>query len=165
MSVGRVDLSNFNNLDNEMCWVNGFLKINDNRHVRAQLKDLDRNRSKQISRLLQTIDRSESGEPKSKKIKIRKWAFLPIIGISEKGSEEIRDQLIASGILNSNFYLKKGIDLDDDLLNLGLAGKYQDYKDEILNILKHPVENREVIYYGKPFSYFYQAIERKSLQE
>ena len=73
------------------------------------------------------------------KIKIRKWAFLPIIGISEKGSEEIRDQLIASGILNSNFYLKKGIDLDDDLLNLGLAGKYQDYKQQT-NRLKNRVK-------------------------
>jgi len=165
MSVGRVNLNNFNSLDNEMCWVNGFVKINDNRHIRAQLKDLDRYRSKQISRLLQTICDSESGEPKSPKTKIGKWAFIQIRGISEKESEEIRDQLVANGTLNSKFFLKKGINLDDDMLDLGLTGKYQDFNDEILTILKHPTENREIIYYGKPFSYFYQAIERKSLQE
>ena len=40
MSVGRVTMKNFSNIENDMCWVNGFVKLSDNRHLRAQLKDL-----------------------------------------------------------------------------------------------------------------------------
>lgn len=53
MSIGRVELYNYKNPQQGLCWVNGFklIKGNKNPHLTKQLKDLDRSKEKQIWRL------------------------------------------------------------------------------------------------------------------
>jgi hypothetical protein len=160
MSVGRLNLTNFHCIDHEMCWVSGFIKLNDNKHLRAQLKDLDRYRAKQLSILLETIKGIEIKNLKLSRIKIGKLAFAIINGFLERDSEVVRNQLVSSGILNNSYQLINGINLKDESLDLGLTGEYKKYRNEIIEILKHPTDNRKVVYYGKPFSYYYQIIER-----
>lgn len=46
MSVGRVELKNFNNIEHEMCWNNGFKELTMNQYSIRQIKHLDRNRNK-----------------------------------------------------------------------------------------------------------------------
>lgn len=46
MSVSRVELWNYINVAHEMCWKNGFVEVNENKHSIKQLKRLDRSRSK-----------------------------------------------------------------------------------------------------------------------
>jgi hypothetical protein len=48
MSVGRITLWNHSIIPNELCWVNGFKRLNDNEYVATQIKNLDRCRNKQI---------------------------------------------------------------------------------------------------------------------
>lgn len=47
MSVGRIFLYS-DNLNNSMCWTNGFKSLNNNYYSRIQMKELDRNRRKNI---------------------------------------------------------------------------------------------------------------------
>jgi len=92
MSVGRVELWNARSIKNEMCWINGFVEVTDNKHTRIQLRRLDACRNKLYRKLQKELKKDGSVQP--------------------KGSKE----------------QKRG---------------------------------RQLIYYGKPFSYYYQAIERK----
>jgi hypothetical protein len=163
MSVGRLNLSNYKSIENEMCWVNGFIKLNDNKHIRAQLKDLDRYRAKQLSTLLRVIKNIEIEQKSTSQFGIIKSAFAVINDISKKDSDVIRHQLVLSGILNGSCQLSDGINLDEENLDLGLTEKYRKYKNEIIEILKYPTDNhdnRNIIHYGKPFSYYYQVIEK-----
>lgn len=162
MSVGRVTMKNFDFIENDMCWANGFIKLSDNRHLRAQLKDLDRYRAKQMSRLINAVKEIDQVELKSRKIRIGKLAFCLISGISEKASQEIRNQLVKSKITNSKFELRNEIDFKSTELNLGLSDEFLQYKNEILYILENPIEKRELAYYGKPFSYYYHVIEKNN---
>ena len=50
MSVGHVNLYSYDPAPS-LCWVNGFRKINKNIYTKQQMKGLDKNRCKQISRL------------------------------------------------------------------------------------------------------------------
>ena len=50
MSVGHVILYSYDPAPS-LCWVNGFRKINKNIYTKQQMKGLDKNRCKQISRL------------------------------------------------------------------------------------------------------------------
>lgn len=50
MSVGHVNLYS-KDLNPSLCWVNGFQKINKNKYTKQQMKGLDKNRCKQISKL------------------------------------------------------------------------------------------------------------------
>lgn len=162
MSVGRVTMKNFNIIENDMCWANGFIKLKDNKHLRAQLKDLDRYRAKQMSRLINAVKEIEQDKLKNNKIRIGKLAFCLISGISERASEEIRNQLVKSKILNSKFELSNDIDFEHHDLNLGLSDEFLKYKSVILFILLNPVEKNKPPYYGKPFSYYYHVIEKKN---
>ncbi len=93
MSVGRVKLWNANSIKNEMCWINGFTEITDNKWSRAQLKRLDACRNKLFRKLRKELkNKGDIEAPTSKEQKKRK----------------------------------------------------------------------QLIYYGKPFSYYYQGIERKA---
>ncbi|MFC2134719.1 reverse transcriptase domain-containing protein [Bacteroidota bacterium] len=161
MSVGRVNMINYKIIKNEMCWVNGFTEITDNKHVRAQLKSLDNSRARQLSRLLNVINTFDSDPSKRTRITIPKYAFLVIKGFTEKDSIEVRKQLVDSGILNSKFQLKSNIDPADNDLNLGLKKEYTYYREEIIRILMNPEGERKAPYYGKPFSYYYQVIEKR----
>lgn len=51
MSIGRIELWNYESGDNDMCWVNGFKALNKNRYSEQQVKHLDRCRGRQISKL------------------------------------------------------------------------------------------------------------------
>lgn len=161
MSVGRVTMKNFEVIENDMCWVNGFIKLSDNKHLRAQLKDLDRYRAKQMSKLINTVKEIKQEELKSRTYRIGKLAFCTISGISEKSSEEIRNQLLKSGILNSKFEISKKVDFESSELDLGLSADFQPYESDIIYMLLNPDDKRELSYYGKPFSYYYNVIEKK----
>jgi hypothetical protein len=68
MSVGRVRMHNYQIAENELCWVNGFEALNDNKYSRIQMKRLDACRSSLLRRLrrkLKTIGEAED-IPKSK---------------------------------------------------------------------------------------------------
>lgn len=164
MSVGRVTMRNFKNIENDMCWVNGFKKLSDNKHLRAQLKDLDRYRAKQMSKLINTVKEIKKKEFKSTKIRIGKLAFCSINGISKKASEFIRNQLILSKILSSKFEVNNAVEFENPELNLGLTDEFLKYKDEIISILLNPIDKRDLPYYGKPFSYYYHVIEKTNEQ-
>jgi hypothetical protein len=143
-----------------MCWVNGFIKLSDNKHLRAQLKDLDRYRAKQMLKLINAVKAIEKEEINRTKIRIGKLAFCSISGISEKASELIRNLLVLSNILNSKFEINNAVDFENPELNLGLTAEFLKYKDEIISILLNPIEKRELSYYGKHFSYYYHVIEK-----
>lgn len=160
MSVGRVNIKNYSKIENDMCWTHGFTKLSDNKHLRAQLKDLDRNRAKQLSNLISKIKTIRLDDSIKYKIKISKLAFSVISDISEKSSEIIRDLLVASHILNSKYELNTKIDFEDSEFDLGLTEEFEKYKIEIIFVLLNPIEKRELTYYGKPFSYYYHVIEK-----
>jgi len=86
MSVGRIGLNNFNEVSTDLCWKNGFQALTINESSSRQVKQLDRNRSKQYYKFLKSVKEPEL-EPKEN-------------------------------------------------------------------------ENRQIIKYNKPFSYFYQVLER-----
>jgi len=63
MSVGRVKIWNYKwAFDEKMCWLNGFVKVNDNVYLRAQLKMLDRCRNKLINRFSKWLKNNVSDD-------------------------------------------------------------------------------------------------------
>lgn len=96
MSVGRVELRNFDKIEHEMCWKNGFKKLTMNKHAVQQMKQLDKNRNKLYYDFSQYLKELEEKE---------------------------------GNVVNPN--LKK----------------------------------RQIIDFNKPFSYYYQVLERKQLEE
>jgi hypothetical protein len=51
MSVGRVHMWNHKTLQPDMCWVNGFKLLEDNKYVEEQLKYLDKHRNRYLHKL------------------------------------------------------------------------------------------------------------------
>ena len=98
MAVGRVELWNAESIKNEMCWINGFVEVTDNKHTRIQLKRLDACRNKLYRKLQKELKKDGNAQ--------------------SKGSKE----------------QNKG-------------------------------KGRQLLYYGKPFSYYYQVIERRKEKE
>lgn len=96
MSVGRVKLRNFDKIEHEMCWKNGFKELTMNKYAVRQMKQLDRNR-------------------------------------------------------NKLYY-----DLDAELNKLKERGK--ENKEKLRR-------NRQIVDFNKPFSYYYQVLERKQLKK
>jgi hypothetical protein len=92
MAVGRVELWNYKDCKNDMCWAKGFNLLNNNIHSRVQVKSLDRSRKKNLMRLYKALNTINDSDVKKKNKKI----------------------------------------------------------------------DRQIIFYGKPFSYFYQVIEKNS---
>ncbi|SMD44997.1 Reverse transcriptase (RNA-dependent DNA polymerase) [Aquiflexum balticum DSM 16537] len=92
MAVGRVTLKNYQTIQNELCWKNGFKKLTPNKYSIQQVKLLDRNRNKLY------------------------------------------------------YDLKKNL-------------KEKEKNSDSLSIILD-TQNREVINYDKPFSYYFQIIER-----
>lgn len=56
MSVGRIGIDNFDEVSTDLCWKNGFKQLTINEHSIRQIKQLDRNRSKQYYKLLNEIN-------------------------------------------------------------------------------------------------------------
>lgn len=162
MSVGRITIKNYKTVENDMCWINGFKELTDNKHARAQLKGLDKYRAMQMSKLINEL-RSNRSNQLNEKVKVKKIAFCSINGITKKDSEIIRLQLYKSEILNSKFELiKTAEELENPKIVMGLNNEFLKYKDEILYVLMNLSENRYVPYYGKPFSYYYHVIDKGS---
>ena len=92
MSVGRVKIWNYNSLKNELCWVNGFTEITNNKYTRIQLRRLDSSRN----RLIHNLDKS-----------------------------------------------------------------LKSINDDHLQSIRKRKRNNDHIYYGKPFSYYFQALKNK----
>lgn len=90
-SVGRVKIWNYDKIINELCWINGFSELNDNKYSRVQLKRLDMCRNRILRRLKKELTQSED------------------ITVAEKN-----------------------------------------YK------------RKQLVYYGKPFSYYYQVLQKKN---
>jgi hypothetical protein len=61
MSVGRVRLHNYRTAQHELCWVNGFQLLNDNKYSRIQMKRLDACRSRLLRKLRTNL--KAHGEP------------------------------------------------------------------------------------------------------
>lgn len=59
MSVGRIGLDNFEEVSTDLCWKNGFKELTINEHSINQIKQLDRNRSKQYYKLLNEVKEPE----------------------------------------------------------------------------------------------------------
>jgi len=74
MSVGRVDLWNYNDVHSEMCWKSGFRELTVNKYSIRQIKQLDRNRNKLFYKLLKDL--------KEDKIKIEE-KYRPKMGNRE----------------------------------------------------------------------------------
>ncbi|GHU15080.1 hypothetical protein FACS1894163_00630 [Spirochaetia bacterium] len=91
MAVGRVELWNYTNYENDMCWAKGFNLLNNNKYSRIQVRSLDRSKNMYLAKLFKTL------------------------------------------------------------------GKIDDSNIKKIN----KKSNKQHIYYGKPFSYFYQVIEKK----
>ena len=68
MSVGRVRLHNYTKIDSELCWVNGFQQLNDNKYSQIQMKRLDACRSSLLLRLRRDLRNLDEAEvpPRSK---------------------------------------------------------------------------------------------------
>jgi hypothetical protein len=62
MSVGRVRLHNFRTVENELCWVNGFQCLTDNKYSRIQMKRLDACRNRLLWRLRKRLMDIEGAE-------------------------------------------------------------------------------------------------------
>jgi retron-type reverse transcriptase len=96
MSIGRVELRNFNKIEHEMCWKNGFKELSMNKYAVQQMKHLDRNRNKLYYKF---------------EAELRKLREL------EEASEEPPDRI------------------------------------------------RQIVDFNKPFSYYYQVLERKQIEK
>jgi hypothetical protein len=63
MSVGRVNLWNYESIPNEMCWVSGYKLLTDNKYSRIQLKRLDSSRNRLMHKLRMRISKMQASEP------------------------------------------------------------------------------------------------------
>ena len=66
MSVGRVRLHNFETGANELCWVNGFRLLTDNKYSRIQMKRLDACRNSLLRRLTKHLSGIEGTDSAAK---------------------------------------------------------------------------------------------------
>lgn len=99
MSVGRIDLWNYTEIDNEMCWKNGFQELNDNKYSIMQLKELDRTRNKLYYRLIKDLGKSEDdkkdedvlGKPPNRQIFSYNKPFSYYYQVAERTKKEKSD--------------------------------------------------------------------------
>lgn len=166
MSVGRVTMENYTESENDMCWVNGFTLLKDNPNLRTQLKRLDHYRSKHMSRFkkkLALLPEIKVGNLKKIKL-IGKFFFIKIDGLNYIDSENIRLELQKINILNAKFVFtksKKKIVLANPNI-ITLSKEYLPFQLQISELLlKEEKDDRYVPHYGKPFSYYYNVIEKE----
>lgn len=62
MSVGRVELKNFDKIKHELCWNNGFKELTENKYSVQQVKQLDRNRNKLYYKFADELDEQRKTE-------------------------------------------------------------------------------------------------------
>ncbi len=160
MSVGRISMKNFTQIENDFCWAKGFNRLSKNNHIAKQLKNLDKYRSKQIARLKRELSSANN----KKEVFIPKFLFSCIPKISIFDSEEIRKELVSLKILTSRFKLTtlKYDEICENSFKLKLSNKYLVNERLILKtLISFKDKERNVNYYGKPFSYYFNLIEKK----
>ncbi len=160
MSVGRINMNNFNKIENDFCWAKGFNRLSKNNHISRQLKTLDKCRNKQIARLKRELATISN----KREIFIPKFLFTCIPKISVFDSEEIRYELANLKILTSKFKLTpvKYDEIISNNFDINLAPKYSQYNSLVLKILiSFKNKERNINYYGKPFSYYFHLLENK----
>jgi hypothetical protein len=64
MAVGRIELWNYINYKNDMCWVNGFQLINKNKYSSLQLKLLDESKNRYIQKLIKYLEKIDDSNIK-----------------------------------------------------------------------------------------------------
>ncbi|EHM7981853.1 reverse transcriptase domain-containing protein [Elizabethkingia anophelis] len=159
MSVGRVNMKNYNRIENDFCWAKGFNRLSKNKHIEKQLKNLDKYRNKQISILKQKLSSTKNNND----VFIPKFLFSCIPKVSIFNSEEIRNELVYLKILSSKFKLTMLMyeKIKEDNFKLQLSNKYIHIEELIIKTLIHCGNNeRNINYYGKPFSYYYHLLEK-----
>ncbi len=62
MSIGRLQMWNYKELEHEMCWANGFKMLFDNKFLKKQLKLLDKSRNHQMAQLKKEVAKFEDEE-------------------------------------------------------------------------------------------------------
>jgi retron-type reverse transcriptase len=173
MAIGRANLRNYRKLENEMCWANGFHKLNDNKTVRSQMRELDKFRSLQKHRLKKIINKLEDNEESTfpkEDLFIKEEIFSEITDFDKQDSLNVRNELKNKGLLSDNFSIKdreyfKVKDKDEikvkEIIDLGLSEKYLYFYEEILEIIRDIIYAKNYKYYGKPYSYYYHIVEKK----
>ena len=79
MSVGRVELWNYYEIETDMCWKKGFQELNNNKHTIRQLKQLDKSRNKLYRKLSTELASEEKSEEENKGNEIKKTPSRQII--------------------------------------------------------------------------------------
>lgn len=64
MSVGRVQIWDYQGFDNSYSWARAFTELTDNRWARAQLRRLDKHRNQQMKRLKRFVRKLDYGDVK-----------------------------------------------------------------------------------------------------
>jgi len=64
MAVGRVELWNCLDYENDMCWVKGFQLLNKNKYSFLQLKSLDRSKNRSMHNLLKFLEKVDDSRMK-----------------------------------------------------------------------------------------------------
>ncbi len=164
MAVGRVTMKNYLEIESDMCWVSGFLCLKPNDTLKLQLKRLDRHRAKYISKFKRKLTKIPFKEQVNQKHKyIGKYFFNVIAQINNNDSLNIRKELVDSGILSKRFFLsnRKREGLKNGTFGLVLSAKYIDFHSLIKErLVEELADERDVPIYGKPFSYYYNVIEK-----
>lgn len=166
MSVGRVTMKNYRNIDNDMCWANGFRRLGSNSNLKLQLRRLDRIRSKYISKFRKRIKKIpfiDNGSGNKSRY-IGKHFFCKIYGVNNSDSVIIREELMQQNILSTKFYLTsyRREKIQDGVLPIILSATYAHLDEEVIKLLATTEpENRDPPIYGKPFSYYFNVVEKK----
>ncbi|MEI6707233.1 MAG: reverse transcriptase domain-containing protein [Methylococcales bacterium] len=79
MSVGRVELWNYDEIETDMCWKKGFQELNNNKNTIRQLKQLDKSRNKLYRKLSTELASEEKLEEENKENEIKKTPSRQII--------------------------------------------------------------------------------------
>ncbi len=166
MSVGRVSMRNYRKIDNDMCWANGFTCLNSNESLKVQLKRLDRHRAKYLSRFKRKLQQMSPANTAQRRPKyIGKYFFSRIYSVQDENSIAVRQELVNNSILSPKFFIPfaKREKLRDKSLTLLFSKEYAHLEQEVLEcLLNDTAEERMVPIYGKPFSYYYNIIEKKA---
>ncbi|SDI84196.1 reverse transcriptase/maturase family protein [Chryseobacterium jejuense] len=160
MSVGRVNIKNYAYIENDFCWAKGFNRLSKNNHIARQLKNLDRCRNKQIARLKKELSNANN----KKDVFIPKFLFSCIPKVSIFDSIIIRDELVSLKVLSSKFKLTSSMynKINETDFKLQLSNKYINKERIILKtLISYKNKERNVNYYGKPFSYYFHLLEKQ----
>ena len=163
MSVGRITIKSYEQVENDFCWIKGFNRLQKNIILEKQLKGLDNYRNRQIYRLKKHLKKFPVKVP-TQDLYIPKHIFTCIPEISPSKSEEIREALVCIKILTGTYKLSEDRrqEIQKTDFKIDLPSEFLHKTNLILLVLlEYRKKDRNVNYYGKPFSYYYNVIEKR----